>query len=162
MKSCWSPRTSRRPRGSTGRAPRGLPTWAFDSKGVDTRAIRRDARAQALDDHRIGTIALAGYMRILIAGIHRAMARADRQYPPVAAAQYRGLDTHARALAAGETDERLHRPPRDRGARLRRDPRPGRRCRSSRATRRATLEATRAQRPSMRSIRRRLSEFVAR
>ena len=44
MRSCWSPRTSRTPRASTGRAARGMPTWTCDSQGRRPRAIRRRAR----------------------------------------------------------------------------------------------------------------------
>ena len=43
---------------------RGLPTWAWDSKGVDKEEFDRILSA-ALEEHRVGTIALAGFMRIL-------------------------------------------------------------------------------------------------
>src|SRR4051812_49443155 len=42
----------------------GLPTWAWDSKGVDKEEFDR-ALGSALEDHGVGTIALAGFMRIL-------------------------------------------------------------------------------------------------
>src|SRR4051812_48568776 len=42
----------------------GLPTWTRDSKGVEREAFDR-ALSAALDEHRVGTIALAGFMRIL-------------------------------------------------------------------------------------------------
>ena len=41
MRSCWSLRTSRMPPGSTGRALNGIPTWAWDSKGVDKEEFDR-------------------------------------------------------------------------------------------------------------------------
>ena len=81
---------------------RGLPTWAWDSKGVDKEEFDR-LLSQALSDHRVGTVALAGFMRILspwfigewrgrIANIH-----------PSLLPKYRGLDTHARAIAEGDS-----------------------------------------------------------
>jgi phosphoribosylglycinamide formyltransferase-1 len=77
----------------------GLPTWAWDSKGVDKEAFDR-VLSRALDDHRVGSVALAGFMRILspwfvddwrgrIVNIH-----------PSLLPKYRGLDTHARAIEA--------------------------------------------------------------
>lgn len=81
---------------------RGLPTWAWDSKGVDKEKFD-EVLSTALHDHGVGTIALAGFMRILgppfvaewlgrIVNIH-----------PSLLPKYRGLDTHKRALAAGDT-----------------------------------------------------------
>ena len=43
---------------------RGLATWAAESKGVAKEQFDREI-SLALDEARIGTIALAGYMRIL-------------------------------------------------------------------------------------------------
>ena len=80
----------------------GLPTWCWDSKGI-ARDSFDAALSQALDDHRVGTIALAGYMRILSpAFIERWRGRILNIHPSLLPA-YRGLDTHARALAAGES-----------------------------------------------------------
>ena len=80
----------------------GLPTWTWDSKGV-TREVFEQALDQALQDHSVGTIALAGYMRILSpAFIGRWAGRIVNIHPSLLPA-YRGLDTHARVLAAGET-----------------------------------------------------------
>jgi phosphoribosylglycinamide formyltransferase-1 len=79
----------------------GLPTWTWDSKDVDKE--RWDQMlSRTLDDHRVGTIALAGFMRILsptfiglwhgrIVNIH-----------PSLLPKYRGLDTHRRAIDAGD------------------------------------------------------------
>ena len=81
---------------------RGLPTWACDSKGMER--TRFDALlGDALDDHRVGTVALAGYMRILTpAFIQRFAGRIVNVHPSLLP-KYRGLDTHNRALDAGET-----------------------------------------------------------
>ena len=80
----------------------GLPTWCWDSKSVLREAFDA-ALSQALADHQVGTIALAGYMRLLSpAFIDRWRGRILNIHPSLLPA-YRGLDTHARALAAGET-----------------------------------------------------------
>ena len=80
---------------------RGLPTWTFDSKGVE-RARFDALLGDALEDHRAGTIALAGYMRILTpAFISRFAGRIVNIHPSLLP-KYRGLDTHSRALEAGD------------------------------------------------------------
>lgn len=79
----------------------GIPTWTWDSNGVAREAFD-EALGDALEDHAIGTIALAGYMRLLSSGfIDRWQGRIVNIHPSLLPA-YRGLDTHARALAAGE------------------------------------------------------------
>lgn len=81
---------------------RRLPTWAWDSKGISREAFD-DALDQALASHGIGTIALAGYMRLLSPRfIEKWRGRIVNIHPSLLPA-YRGLDTHARVLAAGET-----------------------------------------------------------
>src|SRR5687767_12987280 len=42
----------------------GLPTWTQDSKGISREEFEAEL-GQALRDHRVGTIALAGFMRLL-------------------------------------------------------------------------------------------------
>jgi phosphoribosylglycinamide formyltransferase-1 len=80
---------------------RGLPTWTWESKGVP-RETFDVALSRALDDHAVGTIALAGYMRLLSPGfIAKWHGRIVNIHPSLLPA-YRGLDTHARVLAAGE------------------------------------------------------------
>jgi phosphoribosylglycinamide formyltransferase-1 len=80
----------------------GLPTWTWDSKGTDKEQWDR-ALSRALDDHRVGTIALAGFMRILspwfIGEWHRRIVNIHPSLLP----KYRGLDAHKRALAAGDS-----------------------------------------------------------
>jgi phosphoribosylglycinamide formyltransferase-1 len=80
----------------------GLPTWCWDSKGLPKGAFDA-ALSQALDDHQVGTIALAGYMRILSPSFIDAWRGRIVNIHPSLLPAYRGLDTHARALAAGET-----------------------------------------------------------
>jgi phosphoribosylglycinamide formyltransferase-1 len=80
----------------------GLPTWAWDSKGVDKEEFDR-VLSGALEDHRIGTIALAGFMRILSPWfVEKWRGRVVNIHPSLLP-KYQGLDTHARALAAGDT-----------------------------------------------------------
>lgn len=81
---------------------RGLPTWTWDSRGIERERFDA-ALSRALEDHRIGTIALAGYMRLLsTAFVERWRGRIVNIHPSLLP-KYRGLDTHNRALAAGDT-----------------------------------------------------------
>ena len=79
----------------------GVPTWAWDSKGVDKEEFDRILSA-ALDDHRIGTIALAGFMRILSPWFIETWRGRIVNIHPSLLPKYRGLDTHARAIEAGD------------------------------------------------------------
>lgn len=81
---------------------RGLPTWCWDSRRVP-RGEFDAAVSKALDDHRVGTVALAGYMRILSPALVGAWRGRIVNIHPSLLPRYRGLDTHARALAAGDT-----------------------------------------------------------
>ena len=80
----------------------GLPTWAWDSKGVEKERFDA-ALSQALADHGAGTIALAGFMRLLSpAFVDQWRGRIVNIHPSLLP-KYRGLDTHSRAIAAGDT-----------------------------------------------------------
>lgn len=79
-----------------------LPTWAVDSRGLD-REQWEAALAPVLDDHDIGTLALAGFMRILSPGFIDAWSGRIVNIHPSLLPRYRGLDTHARALEAGDS-----------------------------------------------------------
>lgn len=81
---------------------RGLPTWAWDSKGIDRERWEAGLN-QALDDHGIGTIALAGFMRILSSEFTARWQGRIVNIHPSLLPKYRGLDTHARVLAAGDS-----------------------------------------------------------
>ena len=80
----------------------GLPTWAWDSSGVDKARFDR-VLGQALADHRVGTVALAGFMRILSPAFVAEWRGRIVNIHPSLLPRHRGLDTHARALAAGDT-----------------------------------------------------------
>jgi len=80
---------------------RGIPTWSKDGKGVPKEAFDRLVSA-ALEDHEVGTISLAGYMRILSPWFVQHWAGRIVNIHPSLLPKYRGLNTHARALEAGD------------------------------------------------------------
>lgn len=85
------------------------------AKGVSTAVVDqaafgkdRTAHEQAiqtvLDAHRIEVVALAGYMRLLTPFLVGRWAGRMLNIHPSLLPKYPGLDTHARALAAGDTE----------------------------------------------------------
>ena len=81
---------------------RGLPTWAWDSHGLDKAEYDRLLSA-ALHEHRVGTIALAGFMRILSPEFVAQWRGRMVNIHPSLLPKYRGLETHQRALDAGDS-----------------------------------------------------------
>ena len=81
----------------------GLPTECVDHRpfGGD-RAAFEAGLAAALAPHAIDIICLAGFMRVLTAGFVTAWQGRMLNIHPSLLPNYRGLDTHARALAAGD------------------------------------------------------------
>jgi phosphoribosylglycinamide formyltransferase-1 len=80
----------------------GLTTWAIDSKGMAKEDFDRRMSA-AIDEQHVGTIALAGFMRILSPWFVSEWRGRIVNIHPSLLPKYRGLDTHARALAAGDS-----------------------------------------------------------
>jgi phosphoribosylglycinamide formyltransferase-1 len=80
---------------------RGLRTWSLESKGTDKEDYDRRLSA-ALEDAAVGTIALAGFMRILSPWFVDDWAGRIINIHPSLLPKYRGLDTHARAIGAGD------------------------------------------------------------
>jgi len=78
-----------------------IPTWTWDSRGVE-KGTWEAALQQSLEDHCIGTIALAGFMRILSPEFTRKWAGRILNIHPSLLPKYRGLDTHKRAIEAGD------------------------------------------------------------
>ena len=79
----------------------GLPSWAKSHKGMD-RAEFDALLDEQLRVHEIEVIALAGYMRLLSPEfVHRWRARILNIHPSLLPL-YKGLDTHRRALLAGD------------------------------------------------------------
>ena len=79
----------------------GLKTWAHDSKGAAKEEYDR-ILSHALEEHEVGTIALAGFMRILSSWFVDHWAGRIVNIHPSLLPKYRGLDTHSRALEAGD------------------------------------------------------------
>ncbi|MFL6721173.1 MAG: phosphoribosylglycinamide formyltransferase [Sphingomonas sp.] len=80
---------------------RGFPTWALDSKGMAKDAFDRRLSA-VLDEHGAGTVALAGFMRILSPWFVEEWRGRILNIHPSLLPKYRGLETHSRAIEAGD------------------------------------------------------------
>ena len=79
----------------------GLQTWALESKGLGKEEF--DGRlSAALEDHGVGTIALAGFMRILSPHFVEQWRGRIVNIHPSLLPKYRGLDTHTRSIQAGD------------------------------------------------------------
>lgn len=82
---------------------RGLATFALSPRGIGKPAFEA-ALDQALQAAAVEAVALAGYMRLLSADfVARWRGRIVNIHPSLLP-RYKGLDTHARALAAGEAE----------------------------------------------------------
>ena len=81
---------------------RGIATWSLESKGLSKEDYDRTLSA-LLEQHEVGTIALAGFMRILSPWFVGQWAGRIVNIHPSLLPNYRGLDTHARAIEAGDT-----------------------------------------------------------
>jgi phosphoribosylglycinamide formyltransferase-1 len=80
----------------------GIPTWAKSHKGLTREEFDRLLDAE-LRRHCCDIVALAGYMRLLSAEFIHAWEGRILNIHPALLPLYKGLDTHGRALAAGET-----------------------------------------------------------
>ena len=78
-----------------------LKTWALESKGLDREEFDRRTSA-ALMEHDVGTIALAGFMRVLSPWFVEEWRGRILNIHPSLRPKYRGLNTHARAIEAGD------------------------------------------------------------
>lgn len=79
----------------------GIPTWTRNSKGVP-RDQFDSALSRALSDYRVGTVALAGYMRLLSNRFVEEWRGRIVNIHPSLLPKYPGLDPHGRAIAAGD------------------------------------------------------------
>ena len=82
---------------------RGLQTFALSPKEIG-KATYEEQLDAALRDAGVGTIALAGYMRLLSPGFVARWRGRILNIHPSLLPLHKGLDTHARALAAGEAE----------------------------------------------------------
>lgn len=80
-----------------------IPTWSLDSKAVSRREFET-ALGAVLREHGAGTIALAGFMRLLSREFVEEWAGRIVNIHPSLLPKYPGLDTHARAIAAGDAE----------------------------------------------------------
>lgn len=79
----------------------GLETWALSHKGLDRREF--DLRVDAvLREHKVEVVALAGYMRLLSPEFVQRWEGRILNIHPSLLPLYRGLDTHRRAILAGD------------------------------------------------------------
>ncbi|MEM7711117.1 MAG: phosphoribosylglycinamide formyltransferase [Pseudomonadota bacterium] len=82
----------------------GVPTAVVDHRAFRDRPAFETALGAALEAARPDVVALAGFMRILTAPfVDRFRGRMLNIHPSLLP-KYRGLDTHARALAAGDAE----------------------------------------------------------
>lgn len=81
---------------------RSLPTWSLESKGTEKEAYDR-ILSNVLEERQVGTIALAGFMRILSRWFVEQWRGRMINIHPSLLPKYPGLDTHARAIEAGDT-----------------------------------------------------------
>jgi formyltetrahydrofolate-dependent phosphoribosylglycinamide formyltransferase len=79
----------------------GLDTWAQSHRGIEREAFDRTMDAQ-LRGHGAEVVALAGYMRLLSPWFIAAWEGRILNIHPSLLPLYKGLDTHRRALLAGE------------------------------------------------------------
>ena len=80
----------------------GVPTAVVDHTGFPDRESFEAALDAALAPARPDILCLAGFMRVLTAGFVRRWEGRILNIHPSLLPKYRGLDTHARALAAGD------------------------------------------------------------
>jgi formyltetrahydrofolate-dependent phosphoribosylglycinamide formyltransferase len=79
----------------------GIPTFALSPKGIGKQAYEA-AMIAALREAGVEIIALAGYMRLLSDEFVAQWRRRIVNIHPSLLPKYKGLDTHARAIAAGD------------------------------------------------------------
>lgn len=79
----------------------GLPTWSQSHKGMERPEFDRLVDAE-LRRRGVEVVALAGYMRLLSDEFIRSWSGRILNIHPSLLPQYKGLDTHRRALLAGE------------------------------------------------------------
>ena len=80
----------------------GVPAQAIDHRGFPDRASFDQAMIEVIDAHGADTVVLAGFMRILSPGFVRHYQGRLINIHPSLLPKYPGLNTHARALEAGD------------------------------------------------------------
>ncbi|MDZ4108763.1 MAG: phosphoribosylglycinamide formyltransferase, partial [Brevundimonas sp.] len=84
---------------------KGVPTAVVDHAAFGKDRLAHEQAVQTvLDAHRIEVVALAGYMRLLTPFLVGRWAGRMLNIHPSLLPNYPGLDTHARAIAAGDAE----------------------------------------------------------
>lgn len=79
-----------------------IPAFAFERKDYASKAAHEAAIADTLDAYQVDLICLAGYMRLLSGEFTNRYSGKLINIHPSLLPKYRGLDTHTRALDAGD------------------------------------------------------------
>lgn len=82
----------------------GIATEVLSHRGFDTREEFDHALAELIDGYRPDYVILAGFMRILSAGFVNHYENRLLNIHPSLLPKYKGLDTHQRALDAGDEE----------------------------------------------------------
>ncbi len=82
----------------------GIPTEIIDHKAFSSREDFEDEISERLENYDIDLIILAGFMRILTASFVEQWPDQIINIHPSLLPDYKGLDTHARAIADGKTE----------------------------------------------------------
>ncbi|MDS4031706.1 MAG: phosphoribosylglycinamide formyltransferase [Candidatus Contendobacter sp.] len=82
----------------------GVPALELDHKNFPDRPTFEAALIELIDRHHPDLVALAGFMRLLTAGFTEHYQGRLLNIHPSLLPKFRGLHTHERALAAGETE----------------------------------------------------------
>ena len=88
--------------GLTWAAQQGIATFALSPRGIGKPAYEAQLLAE-IAKAQVDVVALAGYMRLLSDGFVDALRGRIVNIHPSLLPKYKGLDTHARAIAAGDT-----------------------------------------------------------
>lgn len=83
---------------------RGVPTAAISHRDFESREAFEQAMDTELQAHRIDIIALAGFMRVLTPWFVNRWSRRMINIHPSLLPKYPGLNTHARAIEAGDSE----------------------------------------------------------
>ena len=82
----------------------GIETRVLDHRAFPDREAYDAALAELIDEYEPGLVVLAGFMRILTPAFVRHYHGRMFNIHPSLLPRYRGLDTHARVLAAGDRE----------------------------------------------------------
>ena len=82
----------------------GVEALAIDHRAFDGREAFEDAVHEALTSRGIEIVALAGFMRVLTPGFVRKWSGRMVNIHPSLLPKYPGLNTHARAIEAGDSE----------------------------------------------------------